>query len=82
MNSESSHYQIKVFVCVSQWPLIMQAYNNPADSPATSSVKVMLLFLTLQNACEIIRERLRPYKETNADWSWVDWVSSYTETCD
>lgn len=36
------------------------------------SIQVLLIFF--QNACEILLERLKPYKNSNPKGTWEDWV--------
>lgn len=40
------------------------------------SLVIIQFFHSFQNACEILLERLEPYKMKNPDGTWEDWVNS------
>lgn len=48
----------------------------PNTSPTAASASSDLNGGAVQNACEIIMERLAPYKKSNPNGSWDDWVKS------
>ncbi|XP_008323589.1 xanthine dehydrogenase/oxidase [Cynoglossus semilaevis] len=48
----------------------------PNTSPTAASASSDLNGAAVQNACEILMERLQPYKTRNPKGSWEDWVHS------
>ncbi|XP_041418513.1 xanthine dehydrogenase/oxidase isoform X2 [Xenopus laevis] len=48
----------------------------PNTSPTAASVSSDLNGMAILNACQIILQRLEPYKNSNPDGSWESWISA------
>ncbi|XP_049867765.1 xanthine dehydrogenase-like [Pectinophora gossypiella] len=48
----------------------------PNSSPTAGSISSDLNGMAVINACNILKERLEPYKAKNPDGKWEDWVSA------
>ena len=48
----------------------------PNSTPTAASISSDMYGMAVVNACKVIKDRLEPYRETNPNGKWEDWVSS------
>lgn len=53
----------------------------PNTSPTAASVSSDINGMAVLNACTIIKDRLKPYKEKNPSGKWKDWIVSAYFDC-
>ncbi|XP_063822615.1 xanthine dehydrogenase-like isoform X2 [Ostrinia nubilalis] len=54
----------------------MSTDKVPNSSPTAASISSDLYGMAVINACNVLNERLKPYKDVNPTGKWEDWVSA------